>query len=75
MLLYKNVKWNFNKSYRYFVIEVELIFFVLDKWRPPYEPKWVNSDYIKYGVNSLRLGGFHIWKPVGQSDVITEQSI
>ena len=21
------------------------------------KPKWVNSDYIQYGVNLLRLGG------------------
>ena len=24
------------------------------------EPKWVNSNYILYGVNSLRLGGHYI---------------
>ena len=24
------------------------------------EPKWVNFDYIGYGVNSLRLGDLHI---------------
>ena len=24
------------------------------------EPKWVNSNAILYGVNSLRLGGIHI---------------
>ena len=26
-------------------------------WMEDFEPKWVNSDYILYGVNSLRLGG------------------
>ena len=24
------------------------------------EPKWVNPNYIKYDVNSLRLGGLHV---------------
>ena len=24
------------------------------------ESKWVKSNYIQYGVNSLRLGGLHI---------------
>ena len=24
------------------------------------EPKWVNSGYIKYVVNSLKLGGLHL---------------
>ena len=24
------------------------------------KPKWVNSDYIQYGVNSLSLGGLYI---------------
>ena len=25
-----------------------------------FEPKWVNHDYILYGVNSLGLGGLHL---------------
>ena len=25
------------------------------------ESKWVNPDDIQYGVDSLRLGGLHIW--------------
>ena len=31
------------------------------------EPKWVNSDYILYGVNSLRLGGFLFLLPFGKT--------
>ena len=26
-----------------------------------FEPKWVNPDDIWYGVNSLRLGGLHLF--------------
>ena len=32
------------------------------KYFEAFEPKWVNSDYIEYEVNSLRLGGLHIVK-------------
>ena len=28
------------------------------------EPKWVNPDDIKYGVNSIRLGHLQIYKQI-----------
>ena len=28
--------------------------------REVYEPKWVNYDYISYGVNSFRIRGLHM---------------
>ena len=29
------------------------------------EPKWVKSDYIQYGINSLRLGDLQIFLTSG----------
>ena len=36
------------------------------------EPKWYNSNYIEYGVNSLRLGGHHFiyFKSTNLHDIV-----
>ena len=31
------------------------------EWFVGFEPKWNNSNYIKYRVNSLRLVGLHMY--------------
>ena len=41
------------------------------------EPKWVNSNYISYGVNSLRLGGLQmhnsIWSHISFKPILTDR--
>ena len=32
-----------------------------------FETKWINFDYILYGVNSLRIEGLHLDVPVRQT--------
>ena len=41
------------------------------------KPKWVNSNDIQYGVNSLSLGGLHIvlWKTHAASHAIEVNNI
>ena len=34
--------------------------YLFRKYLEVWESKWVNSNYILYGVNSLRLGGLHL---------------
>ena len=37
-----------------------------------FELKWVNSDFVSYGVNSLRLGYIHIWTELNYNQIIKQ---
>ena len=41
-------------------ILVFVSWFCIISFNSTFDPNWVNSDYITYGVNSLRLGGLCI---------------
>ena len=49
-----------SNSWCFFIIMWTNLFINYHEYLEAFEPMWGNSNYICYGVNSLRLGGLHL---------------
>ena len=59
----KNYKiWNKNCSVKYFIYDFSC-------YMDASEPKWVYSNYILYGVSTLKLEGLHIRLAIGYDPI------